>query len=485
MRNNKLAKISDHDVSYGKLPPQAVDIEEAVLAALLVDMDALEQMPELSEGCFYKEENRLIFLAIKDLYDFGVSIDVLTVTEQLRKRGELEQAGGSYGVTMLSGRVASAAHINHHVKTLREKNYLRGLIRVGSYAVSMAYNDTVDVFELMSKVEGDFAETGNSINTSNTKNLKQISADIQKELEKAKEKKTGLGVHTYFRDIDRIGVPQNGDLIIWAARASMGKTAAMISTAIRQAKNGVKVGIMSMEMSGKALFNRMIAHETGVRFKNINSGDMSESDAYRVESAKRELEALPIYIDDLPNQTLQQFKATLTRMKRMYGIQVAYADHLGKLKVVGMEMNAYAMVTEVVRGVKSLARTLDIPLFLLVQLSRKVEARKDFKPIMSDLRDSGAIEEEADQVGLFFRPEYYDNQGIKGFDTVEVDGQIYPSKGYAEINYAKNRNGETGIVRLKYVGHRMAFDDFSELGNGGNKEVVRDYRNRISDDLPF
>lgn len=445
---------------FGKVPPQAINLEQAVLGALMVDKDALEVIALLSKESFYDERNGLVFEAIEKLASKDKGVDLLTVTDELRKIGELENAGGPFYVTSLTNQVASAAHIEEHAMIVQQKKYMRDIITISQTAMRDAYDDTTDVFELMESVEKGFLDAGGSIVANNIMSLAQVGDEVEKEQEEMGEK-NGLGVPTYFNEIDEVGSPQNGDLVVWAARASMGKTSIAISTAIRQAKNGIRVGIMSMEMDRRKIFIRMVCHETGINFKRVISNDMTEEEKFRVEEAKKILRSLPIFIEDAPNQTLAQFKTKVIRMKRKFNVEIVYADHLGKLKIKILETNAYLMVTEIIRGVKSLARTLDIPIIMLVQLSRKVENTKEMRPMLSSLKDSGAIEEEADQVGLIYRPEYYHNQGISGFDTVLVDGQVIESKGYAEINYAKNRNGEAKIVKLRYIDSAMKFDDFN------------------------
>jgi replicative DNA helicase len=487
-RRRETTKINMDSVVYGKLPPQAIDIEEAVIGALLIDTDTHELIANLSPDCFYHEGNRLVFIAIRELLDKNKPVDILTVSEHMRKTSTLDEAGGPFYITTLTNRVATSANIETHILILHEKRYFREIIKIGVTAVSKAYSEETDVFDLMQEVENGFSSAGDQVVSSNIKHISDIGKEVTKTNIENQNKPTGGGVPTYFPDIDNLGMPQNGDMVVWAARASMGKTSAMISSAIRQAKAGIVVGIMSMEMSRHSLYNRMLCHETGISFRRIANGDLSDSEKEMVEHAKLDISKLPIYIEDAPNQSLQQFRTNVMRMRKSHKVDIVYADHLGKLKIKALEQNMYAMVTEIIRGVKSLARLLDIPIVILVQLSRKVEGRKDMRPMLSDLRDSGAIEEEADQVGLFYRPEYYDRQGIKGFDTVEVDGQQISSKGYAEVNYAKNRNGECKIVKLRYRDKRMAFDDWGGEPTAVKHNKLVDYSQKardIKDDLPF
>lgn len=463
------------EVLYGKIPPQAPELEANVLGTIMIDTDAVEVVSMLTEESFYDERNRNIFKAIQSLVERDATVNILTVSEELRKLGRLEEAGGVYYVTTLTNSVASTTRVEEYTLILQQKRYMRDIITIGQKAVHDAYEDTTDVFELMETVEKSFAEAGGSIVANNIMSLAEVQLEVEAEQEAMKGKE-GLGVPTYFREIDEVGSPQNGDLVVWAARASAGKTSIALSSAIRQAKNGVRVGIMSMEMDRRKIFIRLICAETGISFKRIITNDLSEQERYYVSEAKKLLSSLPIFIEDAPNQTLAQFKTKVTRMKRKFKIEIVYADHLGKLKIKALETNTYLMVTELVRGVKSLARTLDIPIVLLVQLSRKVESAKDMRPMLSSLRDSGAIEEEADQVGLLYRPEYYHNQGLSGFDTVNVDGQVVSSEGYAEINYAKNRNGEAKIVKLKYVNSAMRFEDYEYQSKFSPLKIQQDTR---------
>lgn len=452
-----------NSVMFGKVPPQALDLEQAVLGAILIDKDAMPEVyPILQPESFYDDRHRLVYSAMLQLHDKDLGIDLLTVIEELRKMSELENAGGPFYITSLTNHVTGAAHVEEHARIVEQKSIQRKLINLGSILVKNAYEDSEDVFELLEKIETDLSEINGSLVSNEIYHISEIGNQVRKENAEKLLRKVSPGVHTGYKDIDTdIGEMQNGDLIIWAGRASMGKTAMMICAAYNQASTGMVVGILSMEMTRQQIYNRFICLLTGIPTKKLNRDVLTDEERVKKEDAERHLNSLPLYIEDSANPTVGQFKTRCMRMKRKYKVEIIYGDHLGKL-TLPKETNDYIITSTAVKTCKAIAKTLNIPLVILAQLSRKTELERDMKPRLSHLRDSGKIEEEADVVALFYRPEYYDRQGIKGFETVMHQGRKIPSKGYTEANFVKNRNGEVKPINLTFIGESMKFIKFDE-----------------------
>lgn len=474
-RSIKRVNTLTQEVMYGKVPPQAPDFEESVLGALMIDKDAIDAMFPLTAADFYDDRHHNVFEAIMNLHRLNQPVDLMTVTEQLRSMGKLEEAGGPFYVTTLTNRVASTAHIEHHSRIIKQKSLQRALITISSNAANAAYDDTIDVFELFETVETQLTEANSVTIGSEIKNMAEISKDYDKNREEQKLKKKRTGVPSPLKDVrGKIGQYNNGDLIIVAARASMGKTAFAVEEILGMAKMGIPVGFISMEMRSPKIYLRLVACESGLTMRKIEEmNDITSLEYEAIVKARATINNLPIYMDDLPNPTLLQFRARCLRMKRKFNVEILFADHLGKITIPELIRDLYTMTTNIARNVKSIAALLDIPLIMLTQLSRKTESRKDMRPMLSDLKDTGAIEEEADMVGLLYRPEYYKNQGISNFDTVKYHDQKISTEGYAEVNWAKNRNGPTGLVALSYVSHCMRFEDYQP-------SFVREHKNKTA-----
>lgn len=826
-RNLKNRNSDLSSIVYGKIPPQAIELEQAVLGAIMIDKDAMQDIATiLTHESFYDSRNSLIYKAIHKLYSHDINIDLLTVTEELRKMGELENAGGPFYITNLTSRVGSAAHIEEHARIVEQKNIQRKIIRIGTLAVHDAYEDTDDVFELMERLEQDFAEINSTLVSNEIYHVSEVGKQIKKEFADRAARNTSPGIPIGYKEIDEdLGEMQKGDLVIWAGRASMGKclgagtkillfdgtlkevekikvdellmgpdskprrvlstcsgtdkmylikqskgidyrvneshilslksrkqknvrktvngrrvfiksepinedavvnisiadyqkkskkwkrehkgykvgvdfceqpltidpyflglwlgdgtssttaitaiekeivdylkdfakeinlkirsevrsptsithyitsceknknsnhlkkwmqsihllnnkhipksylinsrenrlkllagiidtdghlscgcyeivqknkklaeqikfiadtlgfrtsikpkravlssrnyetnvykviisgriweipvkikrkkfkehklkrnpsissikveydkidtyfgfeldgdglflledmtvthnTAMMVCAAINQASQGITVGIISMEMTRAQLFNRFICHQTGIPVKRLNRNNIYADELEKMDKAERYINSLPIYIEDSSNPSISQFKTRCMRMKRKYGVDIIYGDHLGKM-TIPKETNDYIITSTAVKTCKAVAKSLDIPVVMLSQLSRKTEQMKDMKPMLSHLRDSGKIEEEADVVALFYRPEYYDRQGIKGFDKIFVHGRQVSSKGFCEANFVKNRNGEVKPIHLTFISESMKFLDYDETYYKRDEEKQR------------
>ena len=450
----------------GKLPPQATDLEEAVLGALMLEKDALSSVIDILKGeVFYDARHQKIFKAIHLLFEKSSPVDILTVTAQLRQLGELEMIGGAYYITELTNRVASAANIEFHSRIIIQKFIQRELIRISTEVINSAYEDTSDVLDLLDKAEKNLFEIAQNNLRRDSRKMDDLIHESLKEIEALKDKKDGLtGVASGFTDLDRMTSGwQKSDLVIIAARPAMGKTAFVLTCARNAAVEFDKpVVVFSLEMSSVQLVNRLISGETEIEQEKIRKGTLEEWEWAQIHSKIGRLEQAPLIIDDTPALNIFEFRAKCRRLKSQHDIQLIIIDYLqlmqGKADGKGGG-NREQEIGSISRALKSVAKELNVPVIALSQLSRAVETRPGGakRPMLSDLRESGSIEQDADMVLFLYRPEYY---GL----TEDEDG--HPTNGVGEVIIAKHRNGETGIVRLKFVGKFVKFTDLDQGGDG-------------------
>jgi replicative DNA helicase len=452
----------------GKLPPQATDLEEAVLGALMLEKDALSSVIDiLMPEVFYKDSHQKIFKAIRLLFEKSSPVDILTVTAQLRLQGELEMIGGAYYITELTNRVASAANIEFHSRIIIQKYIQRELIRISSEVIQNAYEETTDVFDLLDRAEKNLFEIAQNNLRRDSRKMDDLMHEALKEIEALKDKKDGLtGVASGFTDLDRMTSGwQKSDLVIIAARPAMGKTAFVLSCARNAAVDFNKpVVVFSLEMSSVQLVNRLISGETEIEQEKIRKGSLEEWEWAQIHSKIGRLEQAPLIIDDTPALNIFEFRAKCRRLKSQHDVQLIIVDYLqlmqGKADGKGGG-NREQEIGSISRALKSVAKELNVPVIALSQLSRAVENRPggSKRPMLSDLRESGSIEQDADMVLFLYRPEYY---------GLEVDEDNNPTQGVGEIIIAKHRNGETGRVRLKFVGKYVKFTDLDQVGGDFN-----------------
>jgi replicative DNA helicase len=453
----------------GKLPPQALDIEEAVLGALMIDKDAInEAIDILRPEAFYKESHQKIFSAILELFQKSDPIDILTVTSLLRKRSELEIVGGPYYISQLTNRVASAANIQYHSRIIAQKYIQRELIKSSAEIIKMAYDETTDVFDLLDKAENSLFQIAQGNLKKSYESMSDLIKQAIEELEtKSKDSDDGVsGVPTGLRNLDKITSGwQRSDMIVVAARPSMGKTAFVLSIARNAAVDFNKpTAVFSLEMSSIQLVNRLIVAETGIASERLRQGNLKEHEFQQLHARIGKLADAPLFIDDTPALSIFDLRAKCRRLKSQHKIELIIIDYL-QLMTAGGEGkgNREQEISTISRSIKSIAKELDVPIIALSQLSRTVESRGgDKKPVLSDLRESGAIEQDADMVCFIYRPEYY------GFDQTE-DGLPTENIGYILIN--KHRNGALGEVRLKFIKEQAKFtneDGFDDAFQGYN-----------------
>jgi replicative DNA helicase len=486
LRFSKSNKLIPRDISesLGKLPPQALDLEETVLGALMLEKNALNAVVEfLKPEHFYDERHKEIYTAIIDLFKGSEPVDMRTVANQLRKTGKIELIGGAYYIAELTSKVSSAANIEYHARVIMEMAIKRELIQVASQIQHNAYEDTTDVFELLDKTEQSIFEISDSNLRKNYDNMRNLMAQAIQELQLLKEHKDGLtGVPSGFTELDRMTSGwQKSDLVIIAARPGMGKTAFVVS-ALRNAAVDFKipVAIFSLEMASIQLVNRMISAEAELESEKIKKGNLAEHEWAQLVHKTSRLSSAPIFIDDTPALSILELRAKCRRLKAEHGIQIIVIDYL-QLMRGDQGGNREQEIASISRSLKGIAKELSVPVLALSQLSRSVETRGgDKKPQLADLRESGSIEQDADIVMFLYRPEYYKI-------TVDEDGM--PTQGTGEVIIAKHRNGSTGNVKLKFIGKYTKFADLdspSSYDNPFSGMVTRESRLNTftQDDMP-
>ena len=460
-------KASPFGMELGKVPPQALDLEEAVLGALLLEKEAVNDVIDiLQPESFYKESHQKIYNAVRDLFGESMPIDLLTVTDKLRKTGELDFVGGPYFISQLTNRVASAANIEFHARIIAQKHILRELIRISSKTITSAFDDTLDVFDLLDEAENDLFKVAESNirKTGDTMGslVKQALVRIQ---ELGLKDESVSGVPTGFKDLDEMtsGL-QPSDMIILAARPAMGKTSFALTLARNSAVEfGQGVAVFSLEMSSLQLVTRLISSESQISSEQLRKGKLADHQWEQLTSKIDNLSKAPIYIDDTPAISVFELRAKCRRLKVKHDIQLIVIDYLQLMTAGGKGGNREQEISTISRSLKSLAKELNVPVIALSQLSRAVETRTGHKrPMLSDLRESGAIEQDADIVMFLYRPSYY------GFTEDEEGNSV---EGITELIVAKHRNGKVDTVKLKFIDHLAKFvnNDYNEMS--GNSEL--------------
>ena len=476
----------------GTIPPQSVELEQAVLGALMLERDAIIDVQEYVKAeTFYLEEHRIIFKAIQSLSVEMKAIDLYTVTERLKSQKELQKVGGAAYLAELTQKVASAAHIEFHAKIIAQKYVQRELIRSATEIERRSYDDEVDVTELIGFAEQEIFR----VSEGNVKRSVQVASDIlRKALAQIEEasKTAGEynGVRSGFTDIDAVTLGwQPSDLIIIAARPSMGKTAFVLTMARNMCVElKTPVAFFSLEMSSVQLMNRLIVAETQLNSKDLRTGNLTPAQWTHLESQTVELGRSPLYIDDTPALSVYEFRSKARRLKTQHDIQLIIIDYLQLMTASTPETrgNREQEVSLISRTLKAIAKELNVPIIALSQLSRNVENRGGSKrPQLSDLRESGAIEQDADVVAFIHRPEYY------GLTT---DENNMPTAGMAEIIIAKHRNGEVTDVPLRFIKEQAKFADadssvtaavVSQGANYGREESYEDFSSSANNMPPM
>jgi replicative DNA helicase len=460
--------MSDIHTIYGKVQPQAIPLEEAVLGALMLDRDAvMTVIDSLSPESFYLEAHQNIYKAILSLFNQSSPVDLLTVTEELRKAGTLEKCGGPYYLVELSNRVASAANIEYHARIIQQKWMQRKLIEAGGLILQEAYRDTTDIFEMIGDAEKAIFDITSGASKKDAKGAGQIAGDVLRNAEKAMKKKQegGItGIPSGLIELDNLtGGFQNSDLIILAARPGMGKTGLVLTIASAAAKADKPVGFFSLEMSETQLIGRLVGSESGVSSNRMMNGSLHDSDLLLIQEATEKMNGLKLFIDDSSALSIVEVRAKARRMMMKHKIQLLIVDYLQLMVSKDKNGNREQEVSKISQGLKSLAKDLNIPIIALSQLSRAVEIRGGAKrPQLSDLRDSGSIEQDADIVSFIYRPEYY---------SILEDESGRNLKGIAEIIIEKHRNGPTGTIEVRFEEQFARFTDLKSAQFPGSATV--------------
>ena len=445
----------------GRLQPQAPELEEAVLGALMLEKDAYSIVSEiLKPECFYEKAHELIYAAIVDLAVQQLPIDMMTVTEQLRKRGDLDQVGGPYYIAQLTSKVASSAHIEYHARIIAQKYLARELISFSSQIQSKAFDETTDVDDLMQEAEGKLFEISQRNVKKDVTQINPVIKEALKMLENAANQKEGLsGLRTGFDGLDKITSGwQNSDLVIIAARPAMGKTAFVLSMAKNMAVNfNTPVALFSLEMSNVQLVNRLIVNVCEIPGEKIKSGRLEKYEWEQMDYKIKELYDAPIYVDDTPSLSVFELRTKARRLVREHDIKCIIIDYLQLMQSAKRTESRVQEISDITRNLKIMAKELNVPVIALSQLSRAAEktaGRSDHRPQLSDLRDSGSIEQDADVVLFLSRAAYYNSQNGETEQANENE---------AECIVAKNRHGETSVVRLGWDGAHTRFSNLDEI----------------------
>ncbi|MEZ7695186.1 replicative DNA helicase [Prevotella sp. oral taxon 313] len=461
-KSSRRTKQAPIDTTFGHLQPQATDIEKVVLGALMIDKDAFLVVSEIIKPeTFYESRHEKIYEAVQSLNLQEKPVDIMTVVEELRHRGTLEEVGGASYIVELSSNVASSAHIEYHAHILAQKFLARQLIQFASMIETDAFDETVDVDELMQKAEGTLFEISQKNMLQDYVQIDTIVEQAHQLLLKAAGSKDKLtGVPSGFHDLDKITAGwQASDLVIIAGRPAMGKTSFALSIAKNIAIDYRQpIAFFSLEMNNVQLVNRLISNVCSIPGNKILNGQLTPDEWERFDSNIRKMQGAPIYIDDTPGLSIFELRTKARRLVREHNIKVLMIDYLQLMNANGMRFNSrQEEVSTISRSLKGLAKELDIPILALSQLSRAVEQRdpkEGRRPQLSDLRESGAIEQDADMVLFVHRPEYY---------HILQDDHGNDLHGMAQIIIAKHRKGATGDVLLNFRGEYTRFANPEDL----------------------
>lgn len=451
------------NLQKGKIPPQAVDLEEVVLGAMMIDKKGVDEVIDIIHpDVFYKKAHQHIFEAIFKLFEDSQPVDLLTVSTQLKKEKKLELCGGDYYLIQLTQKVSSSAHIEFHARIILQKYIQRSLIKISNEIIEESYDESTDVFDLLDAAESKLYDVtqGNVKRSSETAQSLVIQA--KKRIEEISNKEGLSGVPSGFDKLDKLTSGwQPSDLVIIAARPGMGKTALTLSMARNIAVGqNIPVAFFSLEMSSVQLITRLISSETGLSSEKLRTGNLEPHEWEQLNVKVKGLEKAPLFIDDTPSLSIFDLRAKARRLASQHGIRLIVVDYLQLMTAGGSQKgggNREQEISTISRNLKALAKELSIPVLALSQLSRAVETRGGSKrPLLSDLRESGAIEQDADIVSFIYRPEYYK---IDEWD----DEERTPTEGQAELIIAKHRNGGLENLRLKFVGKLGKFENLDDF----------------------
>lgn len=470
----------EQNIVLNHLQPQALELEEAVIGALMIEQDAFPKVSDiLTPDSFYDHRHKLIYEAVATLSLNQRPIDILTVTEQLKSSGTIDEAGGPLYVMQLAGKVTTSAHIDYHARIIAQKAMAREVISFTSEIQSCAFDETTDISELLNDAENRLFQIAHKNVKKDFACIDTVLVESIERIRTASKRAQGMsGLASGFRELDNITSGwQKSDLIILAARPAMGKTAFALSMAKNIAVNNEQpVALFSLEMSNVQLVNRLISSVCEISGSKLRDGRLAPYEWNVLDSKINALQKAPIYLDDTPSLSITEFRTKAIRLKQEHDVQLIIIDYLQLMNASGIRFgNRQEEISTISRNLKGIAKELDIPIIALSQLNRGVEGREGYegkRPQLSDLRESGAIEQDADIVCFIHRPEYY---------KIYEDNNHNDLHGIAEIIIAKHRNGGVGDVRLSFRSDLALFDN---IGGGDGKGSVRKSKMNNAEALP-
>lgn len=486
---NLLTKRID-EVDLGRKAPQSIEMEKAILAAIMIDKDAIDTVREiLSDNSFYLPSHQKIFSAALKISSRNEPIDIALLAEQLSKDGVLEMCGGPGYLIELSNTIASSANVEFHSRIVAQKYIQRELIKLGNEVIKQSYDNTKDVFDTLDFTESEIYKLSENYTSEDPVNTSEVLGDALSDLQLRMDKSHNnelQGVETGFKKLNELsGGWQKGDLIIVAGRPGMGKTAFTLSLARNAAVMANQTAVFfSLEMPTNQLMMRLISSEAEVEQEKIRRGTINQAELAQITSKMDKLNKVNLFFDDTPGLSVMDFRKKVRKIKRDHGLGLIVIDYL-QLMTVSMEGNAKIITNReqqiafISRSLKSIAKELEVPIIALAQLSRQAENRgsstKPSKPMLSDLRESGSIEQDADMVIFLFRESYYDKEAR------DADGNSLEE--VATISVAKNRNGRTDSFNARFIGKYVKYCDWDENAISSNQLRYGDIKNTYADDF--
>jgi replicative DNA helicase len=448
--------------SASKQPPSAPEVEMSVLGAMLIENDAVPKAIEvLKPESFYEKKNRVIFEAMSSLYEADEPIDTVSIYEELKKSGKVDEAGGAAYLGKLTQEISSAANVDYHARIVLEKWILRQLITASMDIARNAYEGTEDVFDLLDAAESKIFQISEEGIKESFKSMDKAVKEALELIEAIHSKNiSSFSVPSGYFELDEIlGGFQKSDLIIIAARPSMGKTAFAMSAARNSAiDHNTPIGIFSLEMSTIQLATRLISAEARINAHNVRTGKFRAEDGAKISRTVHKLSKAPIYIDDTPGISILELRAKARRLKNEKNCGLIIVDYLQLVNPSNSMESREREISSISRSLKALAKELNLPVIALSQLNRAVESRTDKKPMLSDLRESGSIEQDADVVLFLYRPEMYQ---IQTFGSGDMQGES--TEGIAEVIVGKQRNGPTGEIKLRFIKDYARFENLERF----------------------
>lgn len=439
--------------ALGRIPPQNIEAEQSVLGSMLLEKEAISTITEiLKSEDFYREDHREIFDAVLDLFESAEPVDLITVSERLKTRGTLGNIGGLDYLAHIASAVPTTSNARHYAKIVEEKSILRNLIKTSSDIVNMGFEASEEVSYVIDRAEKGIFDILQKRNLQGFAHIKDVLVDTFSKLEELYNNKGHItGIPTGFADLDfKTAGLQNSDLILIAARPAMGKTAFALNLAQYAAVHArIPVAIFNLEMSKEQLVNRMLCNEAMVDSQKMRTGKLEDDDWQKIAKALGPLSEAPIYIDDTAGTNIMEIRAKCRRLKLEKNVGLIVIDYLQLMQGRGKNENRQQEISEISRSLKILAKEINVPVVCLSQLSRGPESRSDHRPMLSDLRESGAIEQDADIVMFLYRDDYYNPDTEK--------------KNIAEVILAKHRNGSTGTVELVWLGQYTKFANLEKF----------------------